>query len=404
MEIVVGVWSRRTHDPAYNNQSVHQKVTLITNALNNLQAEIGVQGIPAAQNVQGIFVAPEYLFASHNHGREMAGGGFHGRSLSEHKKNSIITILRGISAQFPRILIVPGTIAWKKVFDAAAGDRYHAAGDVQQQMVHVVPGLNLAGPAVAQRGFGYKLHTAGRNKITQFLIREPRYRDALKQIVCNVLNVHLMHMTFNRLLNELPTFTDLFENIAGPTRANLIANQDYYRSRNFAQKLAAIQDPTCTYMMRNTSYVFLDGDAVYEYNKQGDFYEAVGARHDTVYVPGGDPGEYEIDGINFGFEICLDHDIGYARAQSTGVKDIHILCSAMVANIADNRSVALGGHAIHACSNDAFSGVWTKTAMGHTYTPVPTVGAAVTFGADPFQKYLIDCEVDEMAGLPSLFG
>src|SRR5262249_17383957 len=103
-------------------------------------------------------------------------------------------------------------------------------------------------------------------------------------------------------------------------------------------------------VLRNSAYVFLNGQCVFHYIKQGNFHEEVG-EPEGVYVPGAKSGVVQIEGIWFGFEICLDHMFGYLSRQIRKNRElmVHIVVSATVDKVREHRDfLPIGGYYIHA--------------------------------------------------------
>src|SRR4051794_4668878 len=114
--ILVGLWSRITPDDPHDNLSKEVRANKLEEAVGKLASKVDQEGIPTEQRVRGIFVAPEYYFARKKAGLVLEGTGGTERSLSQDKKDLVVKRLEQISGGNPGILIVPGTVAWKKPF------------------------------------------------------------------------------------------------------------------------------------------------------------------------------------------------------------------------------------------------------------------------------------------------
>jgi hypothetical protein len=115
------------------------------------------------------------------------------------------------------------------------------------------------------------------------------------------------------------------------------------------------------YLVQNKMYGFLNGEVVFSYGKRADCFEATGDVP-GVFIPGPTTGMKTIEGINFGFEVCYDHEMGVLKATASGkTADIHIVSSAQVSNNTGNMNVRAGGFFIHACSNSDVSTVLYRT-------------------------------------------
>jgi len=121
------------------------------------------------------------------------------------------------------------------------------------------------------------------------------------------------------------------------------------------------RNPAITKLMRNTAPVFHDGDCLLKYHKHGDFFEAK-SPEDGLFIPGNGKKTCELNGLRFGFEICLDHNLGILQnALKNDVDklvDIHIVCSAAVKNETSNMMNRRGGFFLHASTYDTCGGVW----------------------------------------------
>ncbi|MCU0918516.1 MAG: hypothetical protein MUC88_28745 [Planctomycetes bacterium] len=159
----------------------------------------------------------------------------------------------------------------------------------------------------------------------------------------------------------------------------------------------------------NSAPVLYNGRCPIVYSKKGDYDESLqwAPPATTAYqvaMPGKQEGTFTVEGIRFGIEICLDHNIGIlggSAAIGASPPLIHIITSASV-QVEPNKCVpAPGGYVINACPADSlvdpygrgFYGVWTNGGTG-LFDPsyfvagdrnrvglrdsVPQVGAATT--------------------------
>lgn len=267
----------------------------------------------------GVFVAPEYMFA-HPIGRRDHNTGDR-RHINEAEKSALLVELKALSTAYPRLLLIPGTIAWRKTFDRA--------GAKQNSTTTGMPKLiSRRDKAVAALG---------------------------------------TYATDMRLTVD--------DQLAG-RRTSLGGTA--YNAPTTTEKVAEVRAAAATYMARNTAYVLLNGAVVLKYNKRGDYHEVVQAGHDTIHIPGSQMGRFQVQPvqsvpqpgvqtprpITFGLEICLDHAYETAKrdfaAHGAGEVDLHIVSSAMV-SIDNARLVCKpGGYLIHACSHRPWSKVMRK--------------------------------------------
>jgi hypothetical protein len=152
------------------------------------------------------------------------------------------------------------------------------------------------------------------------------------------------------------------------------------------------------YMARNTAYVLLDGQVLCKYHKQGDFHEVL-VGTDTVHIPGRLDGRFPVRPtspaqreIRFGIEICLDHACQAVEkdVKNMGYVDVHIITSAQLPTDEAKVAAANAGYLVHASSNEANSGVWQRGKEG--LKPVKTIWAEPFLGF-PLQLYAIELDL-----------
>ncbi|OEZ63805.1 hypothetical protein [Duganella sp. HH105] len=267
----------------------------------------------------GVFVAPEYMFA-HQIGRGDHNTGDR-RHISEADKSVLLGELTALSTAYPRLLLIPGTIAWRKTFDRVGAKQ-----------------------------------TSTKTGLPKAVSRQDKAVAALQ--------TYANHMQFA-----------MDERLAGRRRS---LGGTAHNAPTTAEKVAEVTAAAAIYMARNTAYVLLNGAVVLKYNKRGDYHEVVQADHATIHIPGSQMGRFEVQPvqsvlqpgvpqprpITFGLEVCLDHACGTARrdlaAHAGGEVDIHIVSSALV-SIGNERLVCKpGGYLIHACSHRPWSKVMRK--------------------------------------------
>jgi len=314
MDILVGLWSRKTVS-AHAMQNAQIKMQQLQAAVQRLAQEVATHNIPANQKIKSIFVAPEYFFAKQSSAELMVYGPVahqaESRALEEKQKDLLLKHLQRISKQHKGMLIIPGTIAWKK-----------------------------------------KLSKSIRRKAKKVLnVIGARYGD-------NLRGHGVDHLPPDRR-NAIAT--------AGmvPRMARIPSVPD------IAAKQTSLDDSDYKYMMRNTAFVLLDGKVMVKYHKMGDFHEAIND-DETVFIPGVKAVSIKIGPLFFGFEICLDHGISVlqrALAPTDTIPDIHIISSASVAPDTSHMHVKLNGYCLHASDNDGYSGVWFRSpTVGYTRT------------------------------------
>ena len=147
--------------------------------------------------------------------------------------------------------------------------------------------------------------------------------------------------------------------------------------------------------MHNAAYAFLNGEIKYVYHKHANYQETLHSHPDVIYVPGMNSGFAEIDGIGFGFEICLDHGVGalnmFARPERRR-PDVQVILSDYVANTPANVNARPGGYVVHASTHAGVNGVYAVPAAGQM-TPLPAAASGTAAGA-PLHHWEIDVDFD----------
>ncbi len=382
--MIVGLWSRDT--TKHSGSSTDEKIKHLKSAAAKVAAEISKQKIPSTQDVCGILIAPEYFFTKPGAGT-WNGNTFNDRSLSETDMDNAARAFTEISKLYPKILLIPGSVAWKKnmIQTEAQKDLTHDKQKTGEKMgggryaSKPLSGLLwdwITDPANASFFAANKTNFANDgisitdpNKLYSFFLR----KDDLLRIVANATGNQLS--TFKAHLSVIPTLD---------------------------AKLSALN--TATSMMRNTALALLKGRTRFKYNKHGDFHEAIGDGSKTVFIPGSHAGVCTIGAIRFGFEICLDHALGYlGRVQTTNPiasglmrepRDIHIVTSAAVQNNTGNMYVRPGGYFLHASTNKSWTCVYhneppSKGLPGGLKTLTP-ISSGDLIDGDPLLLYRIE--------------
>lgn len=235
-----------------------------------------------------LFVAPEYYFdketlsqgALNHHGRPPNTD----RQLDQGDKRHIEGEMKNLSANFPDMTIMPGSMSWKKPVnrtenkeqylarhnasapDTAINQHYTAKYHAKHGEGANVPNNDLSNP-------NHRLHKADRKIV-----------DA------------------NNLYNT---------NLPRPTGRE-------------------------THIVHNSAPVFRGGEQIAEHQKLGDFSEIRTSNpgEQRLFVPGGRPAEFNmLDGARVSTEVCLDHNLGVTGNPNNPVLpgNIHVIESDYVA-------------------------------------------------------------------------
>jgi hypothetical protein len=340
---------------AHQSDGVAKRKMAIDDALRAAN-DIVAGKMKAADNgrkVWNIFAAPEYSFANPvSHENHVAGDVRH---LSEGSKVSIETWLKALSVKYPRTLIFPGSIAWKKPLVRSLATylknkEAKADGSIDK--------------AAATAHFQGKPQT--------------RQQKAVVSITDNA-NQFMGGRTDVGVSSDIMKYKDYFRDASGDwwyettassgvvqpgTTPGTYWTQDAdqaslavgHTALTNQQKLNELGGGNATHMARNTSLIYLNGKKQAKYHKAQDFHEVLDAKGDTVYVPGDSVPTFAVDGLTYGVEICLDHAYGSLRTRLPAgqAPDVVVLMSAKVKFDAANLP-APGAMVVHACSEKSWS-------------------------------------------------
>jgi hypothetical protein len=297
-----------------------------------------------------IFVAPEYMFAKrvkaatqewayhHVRGQHPADVSSDERFMSEGQKDILLAELQTLSRKFRRTLLVPGTVAWQKPI-LRAKEKPGAKGRGVKAIERLKEGTRRQFRTVTIDGTeadNYSINDCGRQ-------RQPDVRDEKGTLLLRPLS-----------------------NV---------------------KKVKALRD--ATHVARNTAYVLLDGDIKLKYHKQGDFLEVLNSRGETVFVPGVSDGTFEVDGIDFGLEICLDHAAGFLSNLSNGsLPHIQIITADNVTLVPHHIHTKQNGYVLHA---DTWANRTELVDVGRWIVLDPV--AEVVLEHDTLKVYVIELDV-----------
>ncbi|MEM7090620.1 MAG: hypothetical protein AAF496_13725 [Pseudomonadota bacterium] len=106
----------------------------------------------------------------------------------------------------------------------------------------------------------------------------------------------------------------------------------------------------------NTAFITYDGRIVHKYHKRnngGEVNSADLADRDVVWVPGIESGEFKVEGLRFGVEICAEHAGGLMQRVVKRQLDVHIVISAhMAIQPGAHGHAKLLGYLMHADATD----------------------------------------------------
>lgn len=330
-KFVAAIWSRNTNQ--FNQtEDLGTRLFRLRAAVKRSAEIVTSRGM--REDPQGIFLAPEYLFAEpvhavgprRRHSYTTGAGGQQRRHVDQATKDWILTQLKELSRrEGANLLLVPGTIAW-----------YKPLPDVKQA-------LDIVARAHA-RGIGQ----AGPSKSLEYDPVANTWVPSRAPIPMTATHGWKLRRLNSLAVIEQPKLLHSY------AQANGITDDEARQRRNNALEA------------RNTAYVLYNGDEIFVYDKQGDFHEVLDydANRRNIYIPGVKDGVFTRWGIKFGIEICLDHAIQALKGHHGDESPhVHLISSAAVGVDSESLVIKRGGVALHACCDKSESGVWRRTTV-----------------------------------------
>jgi hypothetical protein len=286
---MLAIWSVDTLNHGWFRLNDDVKLNLLEKAVRKLSQDATYQQIAGlGGGMAGVFVAPEYLFA------DMTSDV--GKQVEESSRWLISTTLRRLSNDYPRILLFPGTIAYRERI-STKGDARQALDLMRQHLTTLqAPTMEWHVPRLALG-----------NQIGHYSRQHQAEIDS--------------HKTKMQKLEE---------------KARGIRKREIYAARN-------------------TAFGLVGGQVVMTYHKRGEVGEVTDQDEPVFFVNGNRPGRCTVANTTFGVEVCKDSTEGYLRGSGMEEVDVHVVMSASV-EIRDVRKLA-GTFLVHACQAAAHSGV-----------------------------------------------
>jgi hypothetical protein len=382
-KLVVSTWNRGSR--LQQNENNDSRISSLNAAVKATAAQIAAQGYESSGLVKGIFVAPEYFFAAKYAGFVLNGGGKVPRPIGAVAHDDLLRKLDSLSRAFPRILIVPGTVAWKKPFDLAelqARERYYRG-----RAAHMPP---LTGEPLTRALRAEYQRSAIDSSLTDSADRA-RYKRT------NNLDMPTELVSEAEFDTLKTTHPQLYA-----TMVQVVSALDRLGKAAYAAIDRYNANPGgITHTMQNTAYAFLNGQVVFRYSKQGNFHEEVGDSG-LVFAPGARSGVQDIEGIKFGFEVCLDHNLGVLSRQLRAGHhiDVQVVTSDWVKYKPEHAVVRDGGYFVHASTNASATGVWQLN--NGKAVLAPKLGAGNVDGTE-LAHWEVDVEVYDPFDLSGTF-
>lgn len=240
---------------------------------------------------QSIFVAPEYFFSNQRHVDD--------RFYSKDVKQFIVSRLSALAKQYPRMLIIPGTILWKK--------------SAYRQSATTV-GIGSRGGNVVPSP---KNQTRANSTLTRIATANARFQ------------------------------TD--SNRPGWSHSGRFGRDDSDQTNeaNFDMPKYYLDNAQAlnTQIAQNVAYIFKD-DVVLKYHKAGNFKEVEGEADNIVFAPGVISGVFKIGNVSYGIEVCRDHCMQVLKSGG-GMVNIQVIISSYIPNISEGMAMSNGGVLVH---------------------------------------------------------
>jgi hypothetical protein len=383
-KIVVSTWHRLHHRQQFAGR-MGQRIRWLEHAVAATDKMVQSKNYERDGLIRGIFAAPEYFFAGLYAGLELNNGSYAPRSINAHRHEFVLRNLLRISAKRPRILIIPGTIAWKqsmngdelrrrlRYYEGRAANKPPLTGD------ELTRALKAEYQVCAEPGFSQDVCDATEREQFQQLHDRPMRTRAISDAELSTIQ-QKDPAAFALMVQTASAIAEwaLGDGAASARKTLSILALQGWTDANIS-------------MMSNMTYALLNGRVVFCYSKQGNFHEEQGDVG-LVFVPGGRSGVAEIEGLNFGLEICLDHNMGILSRQLRQGKtlDVQIILSDFVYNNPGAVVVRDGGYVVHASTHPEQAGVWQKN--GTQLVKAPSLGTEKVWGTD-LSHWLMDIDV-----------
>jgi hypothetical protein len=270
--------------------------------------------------LRSIFVAPEFLFTQPEQGHVGTS------ALDTDSRDWILNSLKSMSGRCHGMLLVPGTIVYKKAVTQRTAE--HAADRLTHARDWAKPGK-------------HKLSTPSPKPYATYETRK-RDTEGYKEYYSEQL-ARTKQLARGETLD--------------PAEQNMVVTNPKAQS----------------FFIRNKTYVFFDGEVKLRYGKKTNMDDFHDDKVKGIFIPGKNEGVVTLANRKVGFEICLDHSLGLLKDHlNTTDLDLHIIASAEVPNETTNFCAKPGGFVIHASSNPDCSGVFRRVAKGKEGNPILT--------------------------------
>ncbi len=238
----------------------HDRIKILSSAVDEANTLFKKQEKKTKTQKNNLFVAPEYFFDKETRSQ---GQNRHGkmtdRQLTQSDKRAIVDSMQKLSAKYPGMTIMPGTISWKKDINRTE--------DLQSYL--------------QRHGVTSKSQPEHKKYTAKYFNKQSKE-------------------------SQQPNHDSQNPN----TRLNKALNRIQQANENFNAKLEVKED-NITHVVHNTAYVFQEGQTVTKHHKVGNFFDIRQQGDDNrLFSPGDKPGQFQLpDGSKATIEICYDNEL-----------------------------------------------------------------------------------------------
>lgn len=317
------------NNASFHDKGLDHKFEVLASALQEMTSADAFNSLDLNQYVP-IFVVPEYFFERYHPSSESDAGG--DRYYNVNEKNEILFFLKRLSDDYPSVLIVPGTIAWK----------HPIVGETGEAVVdEPICGETASGPF--WEGGAPVAHWREGTRLAEDEFRDLKSAQGwIDNDIDDMWNVYRKERPCVVSLNALDAF------------AESNSSFHHYRDRNhdpLQLKIWDTRNKITTSITGQTNpelfkssnafgwnevYFYYGGHIVGRTAKQTDFQEGL-ANPDVIAVNGINP-IVRIDDLEIiiGLEVCFDHNPQnhmlrrYFEENHGANVDLHLVLSACI--------------------------------------------------------------------------
>jgi hypothetical protein len=217
----------------------------------------------------------------------------------------------------------------------------------------IVPGTIYYWKPLLRRAFSYKL-----NRETGQVVTTRTDKDRRDKVLSKLTNAMVRELElgggFSQLISDDGLAAHPIGSHTGPTGLPL---------PSMMTKFESLMDKT-SYVVRNETYLYLNGIRHAKYDKQTDCFESLSAPDEMVFVPGTRDECPVIGRHRFGVEICVDHAVGRLKRRNPSGLHFHILTSDYTDNELHHMAMGNDGYFLHASSAPDQTQVYHKDKSG----------------------------------------